>query len=1109
MKSKMYVRCPADYEDELHPRIFVCAQILAVDDFAETVTVKIHDPSGYLEYFDELPSDIQVYPKSQVNRCTFFNNSEVFVGKKAYDVICKKKEKDEEGYYYYYLQNKSDKSISCVCEKDIIAGFNNGRVSPRRQLLNYEFQNPVWYVGRYAVSKNVNILHNAMYGFDELAGSKIYLLPHQVNTIMRCLQDEKCRYMLADEVGMGKTIEAISILKVYMKDRSRLKILIVVPKQLKEQWHAELLLKFSISIGVNKNNNRVSLISYDQLTEARINRQYDFVVMDEIHQEIASPGHYSLVHQLSHNTKNLLLLSATPVQQKRTEYLNLLRVLDPEKYDHVGKSQFEDLAVKQMEIVERTSLLLDDILDLEEIKEEVLEEGGDPLESDECLETFDDILDEINEFIGMFNDDHLNTIVDHIDKEYDFGIAQMKLLVSYVADNYQIESHVIRNRRKTLQIIAEEEGEPSILPTRKLHALPYNLDLDHNYEEKVAYNELIQWANNRVKTSDSIFLDVLPVVGAFFSSAAAYQGSVWTYNVEIHQEHLNKWIEYEQKTVNMIKEIIQDPDEYKDYYESRLVKIINYLYEECSDSKVVLFTNYKETLNLYKKALLNVFDQSEITYFYKGIDPEILEVNVYHFQTDSHCNIMLCDQTGGEGRNFQCADFVIHIDLPWDANQIEQRIGRLDRLERDPERSVVTSVVPYALDSFEESLFQFWNNGLEIFTHSLSGMEIIMNDINTKLVHSIEEDFETGLASQIDSIIKDVKRMTNQVNKEQNFDSASTAYAPLFNNIREQIENYNENDSKMFREAMTSWSSLAGFHAQECGEDIIKYTDHAFSVRSAFKAMLIPPNWSDYFLNEHNAFLRKVQQNASSIRTNERAIKGTFNRKIAIENDYIHFFAPGDAIYDCIVSNAINSCKGTCSAIEIKGKYNWAGFRFIYRILPNYEYLLENHVSLHEFDLFKSYVNMSPIDHVVSLINKDQIDDIDIRIELNSILTLKNIKSHYTINYGRRSSGDKSKTLSNIDWFIHTFGKNWANVVKTLTKQSKEFTYEKYMKQANLSEVKKEMERIRRGKIAKNNFYDLDDQDSMDLESVFDIILKALETPQIELESALFVRMEQ
>ena len=93
-----------------------------------------------------------------------------------------------------------------------------------------------------------------------------------------------------------------------------------------------------------------------------------------------------------------------------------------------------------------------------------------------------------------------------------------------------------------------------------------------------------------------------------------------------------------------------------------------------------------------------------------------IELNSYRFQNDKNCRIMLCDYTGGEGRNFQCADYIVHIDLPWDASTIEQRIGRLDRLERDPSRPVVHSVLVYAQDTFEEALYRFWNEGLKIFT---------------------------------------------------------------------------------------------------------------------------------------------------------------------------------------------------------------------------------------------------------------------------------------------------------------------------------------------------------------------------------------------------------
>lgn len=96
-----------------------------------------------------------------------------------------------------------------------------------------------------------------------------------------------------------------------------------------------------------------------------------------------------------------------------------------------------------------------------------------------------------------------------------------------------------------------------------------------------------------------------------------------------------------------------------------------------------------------------------MSFFGSNLSTEEIELNAYRFQTQDECRIMLCDYTGGEGRNFQCADYIIHIDLPWDASMIEQRIGRLDRLERDMSRPVVYSVVVHAKDTFEEALFTF------------------------------------------------------------------------------------------------------------------------------------------------------------------------------------------------------------------------------------------------------------------------------------------------------------------------------------------------------------------------------------------------------------------
>ena len=112
-------------------------------------------------------------------------------------------------------------------------------------------------------------------------------------------------------------------------------------------------------------------------------------------------------------------------------------------------------------------------------------------------------------------------------------------------------------------------------------------------------------------------------------------------------------------------------------YSSRILSIVDFIDQEIYEEKVVVFTNYAETFEKYGQVLRAYFGEEKIALFNKNMNEEELELSIYRFQNDDECKILLCDETGGEGRNLQGADFVIHIDLPWDANAIEQRIGRL------------------------------------------------------------------------------------------------------------------------------------------------------------------------------------------------------------------------------------------------------------------------------------------------------------------------------------------------------------------------------------------------------------------------------------------------
>lgn len=1111
----MYVRCPADRESISDPRVFVCGQIMSIDEFQQTVMVKIHDPFNFLLFFEDLPKGIIELPIDLVEHCSMFVGSEVIVKGEVCKVLSDRMGKD--GYYNYYVQIVKDKSILRVSEKSIIASFTNGRVDPAKQLKKYEFQNPCWYMGHTVVSRSMNVLDNSIYGFKELAGSKIYLLPHQINTIMRCLQESPCRYMLADEVGMGKTIEAISVLRIFMQNKANISVLLIVPETLREQWKTELLLKFNISVGIGKDNNNVVIKTVSELTSADGLKKWDFVIIDEVHRYLGSDRYYKMLHTISKIARNILLLSATPVQQRKEEYLDLLRLLQPEKYDAYDIEHFSDLVNKQSRIIQKTALILDDLGDYEEEIGAAISDEEDPHDSEDCEELYEEIHDDIEEICDELNDEKLSTLLEEIDyDDADLGVYKIKVILSYICSSYQVESHIIRNRRKILENV--EDGS-RLLPSRELLTATYTLDKDKNTYEAVCYQLISEWLTTGNEQID-IEGVIKPLLGAFFSSPWAFAvklNELKEKGITIGRELISNaqsWLNTENHLLKNITSVLDDPDTYEDEYNTRLVSVLNYLYDELYDKKIVIFTNYKETFMAYKKAFENVFPSEEISFFGWGMSSEEIELDAYRFQNEDTCRMILCDYSGGEGRNFQCADYIVHIDLPWDANMIEQRIGRLDRLERDPERPVVHSVAIYTEDTFEEALFNFWSNGLKIFTQSLSGMEIIMKDINAEIISAVKEDFKYGLFERVPKIIEIADSMRETVRKEQNYDAAGFMFRPMYAELKRLIDYYAQNENELFASTMTNWASLAGFRGIGNKNGVITYTAASFSPKSAINSQLIPPKWNDYLNTEQNKFVNNVQDaynKKMAIRTQERSIRGTFIRKQAIENDYLHFFSPGDEVFDCIVNNAINSCKGRSSAFAIPADINWRGLILIWSLSPNENYLMDNGVSIYALSPYRNYLMSEQVIVPISIDNIDAYSDERIVREFNQVINLGFNKGK-TIHLGKRSrsAGFLKEIISgvNIEWFKNQFSEEvWEELVDNARKEAYEKALEQFKKRSNIRGAREEMERALSAKVANSLYYGVDDETIETIKQEQKILLEAIKRPKVTLDSAAFVWM--
>lgn len=460
LKEKMYVRCPIIETNHLYdPRDFLIGQVVNIDEMAEQVKVKYRDPFGYRNFYDDVPEE-QVYPISMVTHCEFMKGTKVLYKGKVCHVI--KSMKTDTDFFAYYLQNVETKTVIKVKEDLLEADFNEGWISPKEQLKNYEFQNPSWYLGRTVVSQMNKVLDNSVLGFKELAGCKIFLMPHQLNTIMRCYQEKNCRYMLADEVGMGKTIEAAAVLKLYMLNNASKQLLIAVPDALLEQWKVELFLKFDIYEGKDRKNNELKIVSFSEINEWTMFKAYDFVVMDEAHRLLQDNINYYKYHEISRKADNLLLLSATPLQKKTGEFLSLLRLLDPFKYDEYDEDRFSDLILRQRKIINQVMGILDDIDDLQD---EILDED-EPSTNKQCVALFDDIVSALEDLGELIDDEEFTKLCDLINRQdADFGLQHMFIAVSYVCDNYQLERKIIRNRRN---ILNSEEYDAHTRPVRHL-----------------------------------------------------------------------------------------------------------------------------------------------------------------------------------------------------------------------------------------------------------------------------------------------------------------------------------------------------------------------------------------------------------------------------------------------------------------------------------------------------------------------------------------------------------------------------------------------------------------------------------------------------------------
>jgi len=272
---------------------------------------------------------------------------------------------DDEGLLTY-LGQREDNGQPALLNEAGLDNFLQFR-TPRDRLFAGLIDGQRWFSLRRQVFEHRHSL--AQSPVRGLMGARVEVLPHQIYIAVEALKRGHPRLLLADEVGLGKTIEAGLILHGQLANNQIARVLIVVPSALLHQWLVEMLRKFNLSFRIMDAERYEelqdsapdgnpflaeqlvlcsldTLLDNDEMGDAASSAGWDMLIADEAHHLQWEPDEpseaYTLIEELAMETPSVLLLTATPEQLGQAGHFARLRLLDPERFGSLEQYMAEE-----------------------------------------------------------------------------------------------------------------------------------------------------------------------------------------------------------------------------------------------------------------------------------------------------------------------------------------------------------------------------------------------------------------------------------------------------------------------------------------------------------------------------------------------------------------------------------------------------------------------------------------------------------------------------------------------------------------------------------------------------------------------------------------------
>ena len=669
---------------------------------------------------------------------------------------------------------------------------------PLHLLTRREFATPSEFATFLILKKLETPLSDNLYTF---YNSRTQFEAYQFKPVLKFLNSVDQRLLIADEVGLGKTIEAGIILEeldARLKGLSR--VLVVCPATLVQKWQGELRSRFSEEFRILRSADVTHFLDRyatygdaeqlrgicsqetlrrftDDLKEHRVH--FDLVVVDEAHHWRNPETRLSeLGEVLSEYADSLLMLTATPLHVGSENLFNLFRIMLPQQFGDFAV--FQNLIEPNQFINAASGLLSQPSAALKALRE----------------------VEGTSQKARFLANPYYQECVDLLSQRQDLAPKEVVHIKRRLVELNSLSHIFTRTKKRDVEVQ---------FPARQARTV----NVEYSPEEMDFYNAVTDFVETRfIADWDSAqgisFARIMPQrqVASCIPAMRSYLRDQAGANTLLRLrdwegddigERANGRPRIGSNEQEAAKRLLRATDKLggQDTKFTQFLDALHKLEVEFSEQgiapKVIVFSYFKRTLDYLNSKLADFGYAKQCVMIHGDINPKIRERTVERFRDNPEIKILLSSEVGSEGLDFQFCNVMFNYDLPWNPMRVEQRIGRLDRYGQQSDKILIYNFS--VKNTIDDIILARLYQRINLFERYIGDLEVILGD---QIASLTREMFNPRLNSEqkADRAEQTAIAIENQIKELEEFESQSSKFLGQDDFFNEEISAIKE--SKRF-----------------------------------------------------------------------------------------------------------------------------------------------------------------------------------------------------------------------------------------------------------------------------------------------------------------------